>query len=151
MSELNTIQNTHINFSEESLENKKKFIIDKVRKFNNFEHIEILKIIKKNNIKYSENNNGIFINLNLVSSLVIDKIEKFVKYCIVKKKNLINENSKIENYKTLLTKNDNNSKTKNLNLEKVNKDLTFIFNDELDVDQNEMYYKDSTFKLPEIK
>ena len=129
---------------------RKKFIIDKVRKFNNFEHIEILKIIK-NNIKYSENNNGIFINLNLINEQVINKIEEFVKYCIVKKKNLINENSKIENYKNILLKNNSNVKSKPVQNEKINKDLTFIFNEELDIDQNEMYYKDSTFKLPEIK
>lgn len=148
MTDLNEIINNKSN--NENLENKKKFIIEKVRKFNNFEHIEILKIIKKNNIKYSENNNGIFINLNLINEQVINKVEEFVKYCIIKKKNLINENTKIENYKNILLKNNSNIKSKPIQNEKVNKDLTFIFNEELDIDQNEMYYKDSTFKLPEI-
>lgn len=154
MTDLNQVVNNDSNvnkYNNEDLENKKKFIIDKVRKFNNFEHIEILKIIKKNNIKYSENNNGIFINLNLMNEQVINKIEEFVKYCIVKKKNLINENSKIENYKNILLKNNSNVKSKPVQNEKINKDLTFIFNEELDIDQNDMYYKDSTFKLPEIK
>lgn len=135
----------------EIIELKKKFIIEKVKLFNKFERIEILKIIKKYKICYSENNNGIFINLNILNNTIIDEIEKFVNYCIIKKNHLQNEKTKRDNFESLLkinTTNINNNPNKN-NI-KHGKEKTFIFNEELDTDQNDMYYKDSPFKLPKI-
>ena len=51
---------------DETIESKKKYIIENVRNFNKYEQIEVLKIIKKYKIPFSENNNGIFVNLNLI-------------------------------------------------------------------------------------
>ena len=43
-------------------------------------HIELLRILKENNIEYSENKNGIFFNLSELSPLVIKKIYDFTNY-----------------------------------------------------------------------
>lgn len=43
-------------------------------------HIEIAKIFKKNNIKLTENNNGIFINLNTIPQQVIDEIKHYINF-----------------------------------------------------------------------
>ena len=54
------------------------------------EQTEILKIIDKNNIKFTENKNGVFINMNKLTEKVIEDIEAFIVF--VKnnyKKNLI--------------------------------------------------------------
>ena len=54
------------------------------------EQAEILKILEKNKVKYTSNNNGIFINMNKLSFEVLDEIDEFIKF--VKnnyKKNLI--------------------------------------------------------------
>ena len=51
-------------------------------------HTEILSIIKKNDINYSENKNGIFINMNLLNQLIIEDIEKYIKYVDVQEKTL---------------------------------------------------------------
>ena len=51
-------------------ENKNYDELEKLRKIienlNNIHHLEIAKIFKSNNIKLTENNNGIFINLNKI-------------------------------------------------------------------------------------
>ena len=41
---------------------------------------EILKIFIENNISISENKNGSFINLSLISDSVMDKLKNYIKY-----------------------------------------------------------------------
>ena len=43
-------------------------------------HIEIFKIFKRHNVFFSENKNGIFINLTEVQSSAIIEIQKFIDY-----------------------------------------------------------------------
>ncbi len=62
-------------------EMKRKRIIESIKNLNLFEHQEIFKIIKKQNIKYSENSNGIFINMNKLSEKTIIEIDTFITYC----------------------------------------------------------------------
>tara|TARA_B110000261_G_C13083541_1_gene356876 strand:+ start:2357 stop:2845 length:489 start_codon:yes stop_codon:yes gene_type:complete len=49
-------------------------------------HIEIAKILHKNNIKLSENSNGIFINLSNLDNNSMDKIKEYLSF--VKNQNL---------------------------------------------------------------
>lgn len=45
------------------------------------EYEELFRIIKRNNIEYSENSNGIFFDLNAVPDIVIEKIMTFLQFC----------------------------------------------------------------------
>jgi len=54
--------------------NKKKFIIENIDKLNKNQKDELINVIKKNDIIYMENNNGIFVSLNNVSEAIIDKL-----------------------------------------------------------------------------
>jgi dipeptidase len=51
-------------------------------------HLEIAKIFKNNNIKLTQNNNGIFINLNNIPSNIIEQIYNYLEF-IKKQENLI--------------------------------------------------------------
>jgi hypothetical protein len=54
------------------------------------EQAEILKIVEKNKIKFTENKNGVFINMNKLSDNSINDIETFLEYIQNNyKKNLI--------------------------------------------------------------
>lgn len=54
------------------------------------EQAEILKIIEKNNVKFTENKNGIFINMNKLSEAAIGDIENSIIFIQNNyKKNLI--------------------------------------------------------------
>ena len=44
------------------------------------EHVELLKIFIKNNVKYTENSNGIFINMNKLSDKCINDINTFLDF-----------------------------------------------------------------------
>lgn len=69
-----------------SLKNK----IDNLPKEN---HVEILKIIQKHNTNFTENNNGIFVNMMDMSPVVLSEINDFVNY-------LNTQNSEIEEFET---------------------------------------------------
>lgn len=81
-------------------------------------HLKIFNIILKNNIKYSENRNGIFINLNKVSLDTILEIKNYINYINVQEKNISNfENIKNEFKKDFFTnikKEDKDNKNNNL-------------------------------------
>ena len=91
--------------TEEKIDSKKKFIIDKSKILKEEEHIEIFKIIKKHEIKFTKNNNGVFINLNKLPNLIIEEIYKFVNYCIENKNLLKIDNNKRENIKKIIKDN----------------------------------------------
>ena len=57
-----------------------KDLRDKINELENCEHIELLKILIKNDIKYTENSNGIFINMNKLSQKSIDDINNFLNF-----------------------------------------------------------------------
>ncbi len=58
------------------LENIRK-TIDKLSKFH---HIEILKILKHNNVMLNENNYGTFVNMSELGDNIIDKILHYIEY-----------------------------------------------------------------------
>lgn len=76
-----------------------------------FHHNKILKILVQNNIKYSENRNGIFVNMNSFDEKTIKDIEKTLKYIKNQEKNL----QDIENIKDEINKDyfENDNKEKN--------------------------------------
>ena len=66
--------------------NTKKYILKEITKLNKLEHIEIFKILKNNNIIYTENVNGIFVNMKNLDVNTLNDIIKFINY--VKNKNI---------------------------------------------------------------
>lgn len=58
----------------EDLKNKIEFM-------SKMHHVEILKIMKKNqNIKLNENKNGVYINLSFLPQITVDEIMNYVSY-----------------------------------------------------------------------
>ena len=59
---------------------ERKQLIKDISKLKKVEHIEIFKIFKKDNIKYTENSNGIFINLSRIPDKTLHKVKKFLSF-----------------------------------------------------------------------
>ena len=73
-----------------SMINIKKSIIEDASKLSEIQQIEIFNILKANeNFDFTENKNGIFINLENVSDSSINEVEKYISFC--KESNLILE------------------------------------------------------------
>ncbi len=85
---------------------KLELLNNKIEKLNKKQHIEILRIIRKNEkTNISENKNGTFINMIELNESIITEITNYLAYIEMKEKELIN----IENEKTKLAEimNDN--------------------------------------------
>jgi hypothetical protein len=59
----------------------KKVIMTRIQNLKNKKHyIHIYTIIKENNVNYSQNINGIFINLSNIEDSILDKIVEYLNY-----------------------------------------------------------------------
>jgi hypothetical protein len=81
-----TIDTDNVKELKKKIINTKKRVIKEVGYLNKLEHIEIFKILKSNNITFTENVNGIFINLSPVNISILNEIILFINY--VKNKNI---------------------------------------------------------------
>ena len=59
----------------------KKDLIDHSQDLQYEEHLQLFKIIKDNSVKYTENSNGVFVDLGNVSSKIVKELSNFVKLC----------------------------------------------------------------------
>ena len=80
----------------EELKKIKKIIDD----LNGDEQNEIFKIIKSYNSNYTQNNNGVFINMNTLSKETMEEINKFLSYSNYNKQI---EKERIEEVKSYIT------------------------------------------------
>tara|TARA_B110001469_G_C9548687_1_gene272271 strand:- start:318 stop:905 length:588 start_codon:yes stop_codon:yes gene_type:complete len=126
---------------------KKKTILENIKNLNQFEHQEIFKIIKKYNIKYSENSNGIFINMNKLNKRTINEIEKFIRYCNRNNKMFKQENNIRNNLKIILENKIINNKNN------ANSGVNLSINKDGDIEQGISYQSDNSVEddLEEIE
>lgn len=75
-----------------------KTIQNNTKKLTPNELSELFKLIKKCNVNYTQNNNGVFLNLNWLSKDNLIKINNYISFCIKSQ----NEISKYEMMKNLL-------------------------------------------------
>lgn len=73
---------------EELISNKSSYSIDKLKDMRRNinlltenEHVEILNIIKNDGFKYTENHNGIFVNMRKLRFETLNLLEKFINFC----------------------------------------------------------------------
>ena len=83
---------------------KKKKLIEISKNLTKIEYLEIFNIIREDNCNFSENKNGIFINLLNVSEETIEKIFNFINFIKHKREDLI----KHEEYLNIAKKNISN-------------------------------------------
>ena len=63
---------------------KDNFILTTLREsienLEKFHHIEILRILKKYNVNFTENRNGVFDNMIILDDNVINELTEYIKY-----------------------------------------------------------------------
>ena len=89
-----------------------KYIRDIIESINSIHHIKFFEIFKKHNVKYSENRNGIFINMSSLDTNIINEIEEYIFY-INKQEETLNKTEKIKkNFKNEFFKDNKDNKEK---------------------------------------
>lgn len=77
-----------------------KQLKDRIEALNQHHQIQILKIVTQNNVAYTENKNGSFVNLTNMDNAIVDKIAEYLNYVDEQESQL----KEVENQKTELTK-----------------------------------------------
>lgn len=62
------------------LERKKQFL-EELKTLTNDQYAEIFRIIKRNNVEFSENSNGVFFDLSTVETDIFTKLCQFMELC----------------------------------------------------------------------
>lgn len=84
---------------------------DKMENMNMIHHLKFFEIIKGHKILYSENRNGIFINMNSLNKTIIEKIKLYITY-VNKQEETLDQTEKIKDdfqkefFKGIKDKND---------------------------------------------
>ena len=121
------IEEYHFKNSETLLFKKKK-LIEICKNLAKIEYLEIYNIILKDSCPYSENKNGIFINLANIKEITIDKIFDFINFIKHKKEDLIIQDERIN-----IVKQNINDQPNNL----INDQQNTLINNEDEYEENE--------------
>jgi hypothetical protein len=60
--------------------NRRKAFLDSLKGLTKAEYVEIVRILQKHQAPFSENHNGIFLNLTTMTQEVFDDLEKFLVF-----------------------------------------------------------------------
>jgi hypothetical protein len=127
--------------------NELKKLKDNVDLLHETEYIEILKLLIINNEKYTENNNGIFINTSKLKKNTLNELYDFVNYCLSNKELLETNSIKMNNfnllYPNLFSKNiDKNIINENVDVDKIIINNNYnSFKNQLLIDEDIIYNK----------
>ena len=90
------------------MEDKKHYIYNNIKK-NNVDHSYIIPYIKNKNVPFSENINGIFINISILEDNIIEELYNIIFNFINNKVNHEREKKFIEIHKDINNNNNNNN------------------------------------------
>lgn len=74
-------------------------IRDEVEKMEKIHQVNILKIFKKHNIDFTENSNGIFVNMTILNADILEEIKSYISYVNLQQKQLNKIEQDKERYK----------------------------------------------------
>ena len=79
---------------------RRKQFLDDTKTLEKEEHHEIFRILKKNDVEYSENSNGIFFDINTVAEEVFEKLVAFMELCKTQRSDEKKRNAEMETIRT---------------------------------------------------
>jgi hypothetical protein len=70
------------------MEGRLSQLVDSIQQLNGTEYEELFKLLYQNKCEYTQNNNGIFLNLSWLKPELLEKIELFVQFCKASRREL---------------------------------------------------------------
>ena len=67
---------------------RRRIFLDSLKKLHTSEYIDIVKILKNENVEYSENSNGIFFDVSKLQQPAFDVLEKYMNFVHTNRKEL---------------------------------------------------------------
>jgi len=78
---------------------QKKNLLEKINRLTYTEHDEIFKLLKVQNVPFTQNKNGVFFNMSSIDNAILLEIEQFIEFCLKNKKELDEYDKKINECK----------------------------------------------------
>ena len=123
---------------------------NKITKMAKSDQIEILKLFKNRKVKYTENKNGIFINLTKLNNKMLLELQNFVDFSIQNKSNLEKENIIRDSFRDKFDKDtisNSNDSDKNSNFQEPS---LIVSTEEIDnYDETILFEDESSYSLSE--
>lgn len=91
---------------------QKKQLFEKINSLTSTEHDEIYRMIVEYSVNATKNKNGVFFNLSSLDDVIVNKIDKFVSYCVNNKQHLDEYDKKLNECKL----NNKYAKVVNMNI-----------------------------------
>jgi len=76
---------------------RRKAFLENLKKLHTSEYIDIVKILKAENVSYSENSNGIFFDVAILIQSTFDRLEKFMNFVHLNRQELAEREKIISN------------------------------------------------------
>ena len=124
---------------------KINFILKNRDKLSVEQQLEVYKIIKKHDINYTKNKNGVFINLDELEDNRITEIYNYINFSIITNNKLKKRNKKILKKKYAIPKN-NKIENDNISIIKTTEDK-YITDNKISLKKNKIKYNLSQKKL----
>lgn len=77
---------------------EKSIFAEQLKNLTKEEHLEILRIIKKHNVQFTENSNGIFFPMSIIKPVVFDEMNNFLKFCLNNRAELRKRDKELTKY-----------------------------------------------------
>lgn len=74
---------------------RRKSFLEALKKLHTSEYIDIVRILKQEKVEYSENTNGIFFDVALLSQNTFDALEQFMNFVHMNRKSLAEREQQI--------------------------------------------------------
>lgn len=117
----------------------KKQLVKEIGYLSKDEHIEIFKLIKNSTPHYTQNDNGIFINLSILDDKIVNKLRQFVNFCIDNRQTLETKDKIIQLEKDKMFSNISEKNVDNETVEKDDQILIEIDKKSGDIEESEGY------------
>jgi hypothetical protein len=75
---------------------QRKLFLDDLKLLVKSEHEEIFRILKRDNISYTENSNGIFFDLLQISDETFEKVQNYMNLCKSQRNDEVNRNKNLD-------------------------------------------------------
>ncbi len=72
--------------------------VENLKLLNQDEHLEIVKILRKDHIAFSENSNGIYFPMSIIGDELFARLETFVVFCLENRKTLKERDSEMAQF-----------------------------------------------------
>lgn len=92
----------------------RKNLVERIKGLGLTEHDELLRILKAHGVPFTQNSNGVFINISAVDDVIIDEMQRFVSFCVTNMQELDDYDKRLNDCKSRILTDDDHDRASTL-------------------------------------